>query len=117
MPFRSILHVLNRNIHCLVLLSFGYNLYNKVILSVCMFVRKCVLGSAKLPNGFEKSILRFIDLKVDIVSFQSSVEISIGSSIGSSVESSIGSSVTKHQHLILALTPNISLFVTLNPNI
>ena len=38
-------------------------LYYKVILSVCM----CALGSAKLPNGFEKFFLRLVDLNVDIV--------------------------------------------------
>ena len=38
-------------------------LYYKVVLSVCM----CALGSAKLPNGFEKFFLRLVDLNVDIV--------------------------------------------------
>ena len=39
------------------------NLNNKVVLSV----RMCALGSAKLPNGFEKFFLRLVDLNVDIV--------------------------------------------------
>ena len=46
------------------------SLYNKVILSVivvCLFVCLCALGSAKLPNGFEKFFLRLVDLNVDIV--------------------------------------------------
>ena len=46
-------------------------LYNKVVLSVCLFVClfvcMCALGSAKLPNGFEKFFLRLVDLNVDIV--------------------------------------------------
>ena len=45
----------------------SYNLYNKVVLSVCLFVCMCALGSAKLPNGFEKFFLRLVDLNVDIV--------------------------------------------------
>ena len=43
------------------------SLYNKVVLSVCLFVCMCALGSAKLPNGFEKFFLRLVDLNVDIV--------------------------------------------------
>ena len=47
--------------------TFFKNLYYKVILSVCLFVCLCALGSAKLPNGFEKFFLRLVDLNVDIV--------------------------------------------------
>ena len=38
-----------------------------VCLFVCLFVCMCALGSAKLPNGFEKFFLRLVDLNVDIV--------------------------------------------------
>ena len=38
-----------------------------MILSVCLFVRMCALGSAKLLDGFEKFFLQLVDLNVDIV--------------------------------------------------
>ena len=51
----------------LLLIEDINHLYNKVILSVCLFVCMCALGSAKLLNGFEKFFLRLVDLNVDIV--------------------------------------------------
>ena len=56
---------------CRAVFSDVFGLTYRLVCLFCLFVRlfvcMCALGSAKLPNGFEKFFLRLVDLNVDIV--------------------------------------------------